>query len=99
MTVFEKIKSMNIDEFTEWFADNCMHDDDPVIKWWDNAYCKDCNSVYTTVDYLDSYAPSYNKEHECAWCEVNGKCKYFQDMNEVPSSQDMIKLWLKSEAE
>lgn len=29
MTVFEKIKSMNIDEFAEWFDEYCAHDDDP----------------------------------------------------------------------
>lgn len=99
MTVFEKIKSMSIDEFAEWFENNCMHDDDPAIKWWDKTYCENCNSIYTTVDYLESYAPYYNKEHECAWCEVYNKCRYFEDMNKIPSSREMIKMWLESKAE
>lgn len=98
MTIFEKIKSMDIDEFAEWFEANCLHDNDPCIKWWDETYCKKCGSVYTTVDYLESYTP-YNKKHECAWCEVFGNCKHFQNMSEMPSNRDTIKMWLESEAE
>ena len=84
MTVFEKIKSMNIDEFTEWFEENCVHDSDPCIKWWDRTYCKNCEAVI-------------KNEMKYGYCELNDKCRFFDDMDSVPSIKQTIKMWLESE--
>lgn len=92
MTVFEKIKSMNIDEFTEWFENNCLHNEDPCIKWWDKTYCQNCEPVHAYVDYL-------GKECECSWCEIYMKCRYFQNMDKIPDNKETIKMWLESKAE
>lgn len=84
MTVFEDLKSKNIDEFAKWFEENCLHDDDPCIRWFNETYCKDCEDVDKDGE-------------ECAYCELNGKCRYFNDMDSMPDNRQTIKLWLKSE--
>lgn len=86
MTMFESLQSMNIDKFAEWFEENCLHNDDPCIKWWDNTYCKNCEEVE-------------KDEQEYAYCELYGKCRYFKDMNEMPNHKETIKMWLESDCE
>lgn len=92
MTEFERINAMNIDEFVDWFVANCMHDGDPAITWWDKTYCKNCESVEVEGLVLGTTM-------ECAWCEVNNKCKFFKDMDNIPNSKQMTKIWLQSEVE
>ena len=87
MTVFEKIKAMNIDEFAEWFDKHCSHDDDPCIKWWNDNYCSNCEPEISDYGF------------EYCWCERHdNKCRYFPDMQQVPDTLQMTKLWLESEA-
>ena len=90
MTVFEKIKSMDIDEFAEWFDNHCSHDDDPAITWWNDTYCKNCEHV--NGRYEDS-----DRDIEFSWCEIYGKCRFFQEMDLAPNTLEMTKLWLESE--
>ena len=90
MTVFEKIRSMDIDEFAEFLDDNWTHDNDPTIEWWNQKYCNNC-------DPIRDWAECFKTEVDFAWCELNGKCKYFPDLDEVPDSKQMIKMWLESE--
>ena len=52
MTVFEKIKSMNIDEFAKWYQENCIHDDDPSLDWWNYMYCSQCEPEYIYSEYF-----------------------------------------------
>ena len=89
ITWFEKIKMMDIDEFAEWLDEHDMFDNSPWTQWFDEQYCQNCESVVTFVPYL-------NGEHECAWCEVNGKCRYFQEIKDVPDGKEIIKMWLES---
>lgn len=86
MTVFEKIKSMDIDEFAKWFEENCSHDTDPCIKWWDKKYCQNCEAVI-------------KDDMKYGYCELYGKCKYFKDIDNVLDWKETIKLWLESENE
>ena len=92
MTVFEMIKSHNIEELVEWLDGYEVSDNTPWIKWWDENYCKKCEAE---VDYV----PALDAECECAWCELNGKCKFFKDMDDIPDNKTMIKMWLESECE
>lgn len=92
MTVFNDINSMNIDNFAEWFDKHCAHDDDPAITWWNDTYCKNCEPVIGR--YEDS-----NVNMEFSWCEIYGKCKFFQDLDSVPDTLQMTKLWLESEVD
>ena len=91
MTVFDGIKSKNIDELTEWINENLVFDRAPFWKWWDNNYCSKCVSEL-------GYMPHLNKECEFAWCELNGKCKFFMELNDIPDEKQIVKMWLESEA-
>lgn len=90
MTVFEDIHFKNIDEFVEWLDKNGAHNGCPWDKWFRKNYCRKCKPVVGHTS--DLYG-----EHEYAWCELNHKCKYFQDMKKVPNRKQIIKLWLESE--
>jgi hypothetical protein len=83
MTIFEKFKSMNIDEYAEWFAENCLNSDDPCIQWWDKTYCQNCKSII-------------KDEVEYGYCELYGKCRFFENMNNVPDHKQMVRIWLDS---
>ena len=90
MTQFENIKSKNIDEFAEWLDKYGAYDDSSWMKWWDDNYCDKCESE-------TAYVQEFDKVCECAWCELNGKCKYFQELDDIPDSKQIIKMWLESE--
>lgn len=93
MIRFENIKNKNIDGFVEWLDEYYASDEAPWWTWWDNNYCKKCEPVM-------AYVPEFGDECECAWCEANDdKCKYFQDMDKMPSNKQIIKMWLMSECE
>lgn len=85
MTVYENFKSMGIDELADWLDEYGMLDGSPWINWFDDNYCSKCKGI------------SVSDTMECGWCELNNKCKYFQDMDDIPDSKQMIKMWLKSE--
>ena len=84
MTMFDIIKCQNIDEFTEWLAEHSSAGFLSWDNWFDENYCHKCEAV--TVD---------NKEY--AWCELNHKCKFFEEMDSIPSYKQVIKMWLERE--
>ena len=83
MTVFERIKEMNIDDFVEFMYGQSLFNELPSDRWFDEKYCSEFNASN------DVYS----------WCEVNHKCKYFQHMDKVPTVKQVIKMWLESEVE
>lgn len=88
MNVFESIKSKSIDELTEWLDKYCVFGNAPWIEYWDKTYCNKCDAVYYDGD-----------RNEYAWCELNNRCKFFQDMSSIPNDKQIIKMWLESEIE
>ena len=94
MTVFESIKSKtnNIDEIVEWMDKYCAFDQAPYMTWWDNNYCKKC-----AAEVVDD--PEGCGFLQAAYCELHDKCKYFQDMDDIPTIKETIKMWLESECE
>lgn len=85
MTIYESLKAGSIDEFVEWL-NKYVVDDSPWIRWFDDNYCKKCDAVsYEGDDY--------------AWCERNNKCKFFQNMTDIPDNKQIIKMWLEREIE
>ncbi len=93
MTVFENLKTKNIDELAEWIDKNCDSEFAPWLKHWDKKYCNKCEPIRTCIQEFDE------NKHDFAYCEVNGHCKFFKDMNEIPDNKQTIKLWLESEEE
>lgn len=92
MTVFENIKSKNVDELVEWIVKNGAYDNAQWEVWFNNNYCKKCEVVidYTYKEYLS---------HEFSWCELHNKCRFFQNMDRVPDRKQVIELWLNSRCE
>lgn len=90
MNKFEEIMSKSIDELVDWIDENFAFDSAPYMRWYDDNYCKKCEAirVHESKGYFNEYA----------WCELNGKCKFFQDMDEIPSPKQTIKMWLETEA-
>ena len=93
MTQFEELKRMDIEALAEWLDKHGQYDGSPWCKWFDETYCKRCESI------MCHYEGS-NIEFPCAWCELNdGKCKFFPEMHRAPSSLETVKMWLESEVE
>lgn len=94
MNNFERLKSMSVEEISQWLDKNGMWDNSPWSKWWDKKYCSKCESVEVTVE--DDFG---ERECEFAWCELENKCRYFEDREEVPDCGEIIKMWLEAEVE
>lgn len=93
MTIYEMFKNKTVDELAEWFDEHCMFDNSPWILWWDENYCKKCETEFC-------YVESVEKELEFAWCELNNdRCRFFQNMDEMPDNKQIIKMWLNSDIE
>lgn len=90
MTVFESIKTKNIDELVDWFNEHCDFDSAPWWKWWDKNYCNNCKSEVGHISEI-------GREMEFAWCELHDNCKFFKDMDNIPNTKQIIKMWLMSE--
>lgn len=84
MKRIDRIKLLSTDEFANWLEENWSHDDDPCLRWFDEKYCSKCEPL--EID-----------EREYAYCEVHHKCRFFQELNEMPIGVETMKLWLESE--
>ena len=91
MKQYDIFKTKTIDELARWLNKYAHTDTSPWIKWFDENYCSKCESEY-------AYIPALEEECECGWCEVNGKCKFFQELDDIPDNEEITKLWLESEA-
>lgn len=86
MTIFENIKLKNIDELAQWISEYAVTGGCPWDNWFDKNYCNKCETVIVDGS-------------EYAWCELNCKCRYFQDMDDVPNYERIIKMWLELDGE
>lgn len=82
MIRFEELKNMDIDEFAKWIDENGQFDNSPWMTWWDELYCQNCEAVmchHIEAKEKLGFEPFYEKDVECAYCEIYKKCKYFLD--------------------
>ena len=93
MNNFEYIKDMNIDELAawldkqfEWFYDS------PWEKWWSETYCNKCKPEMVKMEDRINKVP-------VGWCELHDKCKFFQDLENIPGSIEVCKIWLEKEVD
>jgi hypothetical protein len=82
MTNFEKFKSMSIDELADWLDKYGQFDGSPWMEWFNDNYCKKCESIECEVDEKDAFWPGYTMD--CTYCELENKCKYFPHLNSAP---------------
>lgn len=97
MTVYENIHSKSIDELVEWLDKNGAYSESPWERWFDKNYCRKCKPVIARA-VTDQYEDYWSGEHEFAYCELHGNCRYFQDMKSTPNRKQIIRLWLESES-
>ena len=90
MTNYEYITHMSVDEMAEWLDKYGMFDSSPWMSWFDHKYCNNCETIM--CHHIDS-----EYEFPCSWCELEGKCKFFPDLDEVPDNKMIIMMWLESE--
>lgn len=90
MTVFEHVNSMNVDELAEWLDECMVFDPNPWITYFDKKYCSKCHIEFAWSEEL-------GRKAEQTYCELYGKCMFFKEMDEVPDSKQMVKMWLESE--
>ena len=86
MTIFEKMKTSNIDDIVEWLDEYASFGNSPWDEWFIEHHCDKCESI--EKDGMDF-----------AWCEVHGNCTFFTEMKDSPDNKQVIKMWLESEAD
>ena len=107
MTNFNRLQTMTIDEFAEWLDKNGSFDDSPWLNSFNEKYCSKCESVeisYENVKEKLGLEPWFGHTTECAFCELADeagikRCRFFQELDDVPDNFEMIKLWLNEEAD
>ena len=101
MTNFKYLQSMSVDELAKWLDQNGIIDNSPWSEHFNNKYCANCESVMCKYEDAEKTLGFrlclWDDEIECAYCEIYNKCRYFEDMQDVPDNREMIKMWLESE--
>lgn len=106
MSNLEHLQSMSIDELAAWLDKYGSFDDSPWSNWFSKKYCDNCESVkckYEDTENVLGFTPDlfgfYNGDCDCAYCEVEKKCRFFSDLEDTPSNLETIKMWLQEAAE
>lgn len=101
MTNFEKLTiEMDIDDLTDFLNSIESIDNAPWNKWFNENYCNLEKCPTIPCKYVDNEGTC-----ECSYCELNkkkngeGQCCFFPNKEILGSGRDVVKLWLKSEAE
>lgn len=99
MTNFEKLKTMTVDELADWLNENCQHDEAPWVEWFDKNYCKKCEPITCRVEATNiGLEPLFpEQEVDCAYCELENKCRFCPEATGIPSLKTIIKMWLEGE--
>ena len=73
-------------------------DEVPWEQWFDKKYCKQCPVIKTDAPrdesgyYLWGCVPV-----TCAYCEQNSNCRYFPEIDHIPDTEEVLKMWLNQE--
>ena len=100
MTNFEKFTTSNIDTLARFLDKHGAFDGSPWMEWWDKNYCKKCEPIKcdlkTSQKILNTDSP-YVAGIQAAYCELEGYCKFFPDLDYIPDNEDIIRMWLELE--
>ena len=109
MNNFENLKKMSLEDFTDWLDKNGQFDDSPWSDWFSKKYCDNCESIeISDAEAKEKLGFSlyewFGIDTECAFCELadeSGKkrCRFFQDLDDIPDNKKVIEMWLIEEAE
>ena len=98
MTIYEQFTAMSVEELSRWLDKHGQFDGSPWMLWFEKNYCKKCESIkcsYITAKEKLGIEPFYERSVECTYCELEKKCKFFPDIDDVPDNRDIIEMWLK----
>lgn len=97
MTNFEMLTTKPIDEFADWLNENCQHDEAPWVDWFDKNYCKKCEPITCKIEATNiGLEPLFpEQEVDCAYCELENKCRFCTEAAGIPSLKTIIKMWLE----
>ena len=90
MTIFEKMKTANIDELAEFLYTNFDREVAPWDEWFEENYCSKCPPVKARCVDCD-------RDMKFGWCELNEGCKLCSEITDALDNKQVIKLWLQSE--
>ena len=94
---FEKFKAMTLDELANFLDEFGQFDDSPWLRWFDCRYCNKCEPIKCTVSKDSELFPG--QTIECAYCELNDRCKFFPKIKGIPDNKEIIRIWLNQEVE
>jgi hypothetical protein len=96
MTNLEYLQSLPINKFAEWLDEHGQFDGSPWMDWFNETYCKKCESIKCKIKSTNiGITPLYpDREIDCAYCELEHKCKFFENLEDVPDNKEIIKMWL-----
>lgn len=102
MTNFEHLQAMTIEELAAWLDEHGQFDSSPWMDWFSKTYCDKCESIkckYVHTQEKLGFEPfsTYHSDIECAYCELEHKCRFFPDLTDTPSNKETIEMWLKEE--
>jgi hypothetical protein len=94
---------MDIEQLADWLDENGQFDTAPWSEWFSKKYCNNCESIkckYADAEEKLGFSPytHYSGEVECAYCELENKCRFFQSLDDVPNNREVIRMWLEEEA-
>ncbi len=96
MTNLDYLQNLTVNEFAEWLDKHGQFDDSPWMNWFNEKYCKKCDSIRCKIESTNiGITPLYPaREIDCAYCELEHKCKFFENLEDVPDNKEIIKMWL-----
>jgi hypothetical protein len=94
---------MDLDQLTEWLDKNGMFDNSPWLNSFTEKYCSKCESIKCKYADAEEKLGFYlyarcSGEVECVYCELYNRCRFFENLEDVPDNKEMIKMWLEEEA-
>ena len=102
MTNMEKLRTMSLEDLAEWLDKNGMFDTSPWSEWFNQKYCDKCESVkckYEDTEKTLGFTPYrfglYSGDVECAYCELENKCRFFSELDNIPDNREIVKMWLQ----
>ena len=92
MNNFEKLKSMTVSELADWLDKYSQFDDSPWATWFNDTYCSKCEPIKCKVDEKNAFFLGHTID--CAYCEIEKKCRFFEKLETIPDNRKILELWL-----
>lgn len=88
MNNFQAIKNFSQEELSDFLC-GITCDNAPWDTWFNDKYCKNCQEI--RINQVGE------RERVFSYCEYSGVCRYFESLDEFPSSHFICSLWFKEE--